>query len=109
MTLRKNPISMLGQESRRVLSGERIAPPHPTDAINDSAEKFHRHVRTRKHEGPEWQAYCPAPPHGRDQSRRYTRAMNCHKKLIYQVIHLKKCIAFLYGGQLTTTQKKDGP
>ena len=63
--------------------------PPPADAINDSAETSHKHVRTRKQEGPEWQAYCPAPPHGRDTSGPYTRAMNCLRNLIHQVTHLK--------------------
>ena len=36
------------------------------DAYNDSAETSHKHVGTRKQEGSEWRAYCPAPPHGRD-------------------------------------------
>jgi hypothetical protein len=77
--------------------------------MNDSAEKSHKHVRTRRQEGPEWRACCPAPPHGRDKSGPYTRAINCHRDLIYQVSPLKLEIAFLCGGQLPTTQKKDGP
>ena len=82
-TLRKHPISMSEQESRRVLSGEGVAPPHPTDAINDSAEKFCLDNRMGKRERAK-----RAPPHpsGHDKSGPY----NTRNKLPHSMQEMQR-------------------